>query len=96
MAGRPRGVVELTDDEHACLTRWARRGKSSQALVLRSKIVLLCADGLVNTHVAQRLGVSRDMVGKWRSRSSRVGWRASLTSLGPVRLVGSATTGSRR
>lgn len=61
-------VVELTDDERACLTRWARRGKSSQALALRSKIVLLCADGLVNTHVAQRLGVSRDMVGKWRSR----------------------------
>ena len=41
---------------------------SSQALALRSKIVLLCADGLVNTHVAQRLGVSRDMVGKRRGR----------------------------
>jgi transposase len=68
VAGRPRGVVELSDDERACLLRWARRGKSSQALALRSKIVLLCAEGLVNTHVAQQLGVSRDMVGKWRSR----------------------------
>jgi hypothetical protein len=37
MAGRPRGVVELTD-ECACLTRWARRAKSSRALAMRSKI----------------------------------------------------------
>lgn len=35
---------------------------------MRSRIVLLCAEGLPNTHVAQRLGVSRDMVGTWRSR----------------------------
>jgi len=50
------------------LVRWARRRKSSQALALRSRIVLECATGDANTVVAQRLGVSRPTVGKWRSR----------------------------
>ena len=58
----------LSVDERETLTRWSRRAKSSQALALRCRIVLLCADGLANTHVAEQLGVSRAMVGKWRSR----------------------------
>ena len=58
----------LSADERETLVRWSRRAKSSQALALRCRIVLLCADGLPNTHVAERLGVSRVMVGKWRSR----------------------------
>jgi hypothetical protein len=35
----------LTDQERDQLTRWARRAKTSQALALRAKIVLACADG---------------------------------------------------
>ncbi len=58
----------LSDDERETLLRWARRAKSSQALAMRSRIVLACADGAPNTAVAAQLGVSRDMVGKWRSR----------------------------
>src|SRR5215218_4823298 len=68
MPGRARGSLVLSEDERQTLTRWARRAKSSQALASRARIVLACADGLPNTHVAARLGVSRDMVGKWRSR----------------------------
>jgi len=60
--------VVLSDDERATLTRWSRRAKTAQALAMRSRIVLLCAEGLPNTHVARALGVSRDMVGTWRSR----------------------------
>lgn len=58
----------LTDNERAQLERWTRRRKSSQALALRSRIVLECATGAANTVVAQRLGISRPTVGKWRSR----------------------------
>ena len=54
--------------ERAALERWARRGKSAQALALRSKIVLGCADGAANKEVAARLGVTPQMVGKWRAR----------------------------
>jgi transposase len=66
--GRPKADLVLTDDEREQLVRWARRRKSSQALVLRSRIVLECAAGDANTVVAERLGVSRPTVGKWRSR----------------------------
>jgi transposase/DNA-binding CsgD family transcriptional regulator len=66
--GRPKAVLTLTDDERETLTRWARRAKSSQALALRCRIVLACADGLSNVDVAQRLGITRPTVGKWRSR----------------------------
>jgi transposase len=47
---------------------WARRRSSAQALALRSRIVLGCAEGLPNKEVAARLGVSQPTVGKWRSR----------------------------
>jgi transposase len=58
----------LTDEERATLSRWSRRAKSSQALVLRCRIVLACAEGWSNVEVAGRLGVDRVTVGKWRSR----------------------------
>ena len=60
--------IALSDDERVTLERWGRRPKSAQAFALRCRIVLACADGTPNTHVAARLGVSRDMVGTWRSR----------------------------
>lgn len=66
--GRPKALLELTDDERATLTRWARRAKSSQALALRSKIVLASAEGLMNKDVAARLGVAAHTVAKWRAR----------------------------
>ncbi len=68
MPGKARGSLELSEDERQTLTRWMRRATSSQALAMRARIVLACADGTPNSHVAARLGVSRDMVGKWRSR----------------------------
>ena len=58
----------LTDAERDQLTRWARRAKSSQALALRSKIVLACAGGVPSREVAARLGTHEDTVGKWRRR----------------------------
>jgi hypothetical protein len=42
--------------------------ESAQALALRCRIVLACAEGGSNIEVAERLGVSRMTAGKWRSR----------------------------
>ena len=66
--GRPKAELVLSDDERGQLERWARRAKSSQALALRCRIVLACADGLDNKQVADKLGCHQVTVGKWRSR----------------------------
>ena len=47
---------------------WSRRPTSAQALAERSRIVLAAAEGLKNTEIADRLGVHRQSVTKWRNR----------------------------
>jgi transposase len=66
--GRPKAELVLTEDERAQLVRWSRRARSSQALALRSRIVLACAEGVDNKIVAGRLGCTPATVGKWRGR----------------------------
>jgi transposase/DNA-binding CsgD family transcriptional regulator len=66
--GRPKAELVLTEEERETLSRWARRRKSSQALALRSRIVLGCAEGLSNKEVAARERVAQPTVGKWRAR----------------------------
>ena len=58
----------LSDDEHRTLHGWARRPKTAQALALRSRIVLRCAEGGSNSDIAAELGIGRGTVAKWRSR----------------------------
>ncbi len=67
--GRPTVEIRLSDDERATLGGWARRQSSSQALALRSKIVLACAAGnATHTEIAATLGCNPVTVGKWRHR----------------------------
>ncbi len=66
--GRPKAELTLAEDEREQLVRWARRAKSSQALALRSRIVLACADGADNKSVAAQLNCAEATVGKWRRR----------------------------
>ncbi len=58
----------LSDDERRVLEGWSRRRKTAQALALRSRIVLACAEQNSVSAVAGELGISRTTVGKWRSR----------------------------
>ncbi len=66
--GRPTAEITLSTDERETLTRWARRHSSSQALALRSRIVLACAQGRTNKEAAAELGIHATTVGKWRNR----------------------------
>jgi transposase/transcriptional regulator with XRE-family HTH domain len=66
--GRPKAPLELTDAERDQLTRWARRAKSAQALALRARIVLACAEGRENKQVAAELRVREGTVARWRGR----------------------------
>jgi transposase len=66
--GRPTVEIILSPEERATLERWARRHNSSQALALRCRIVLGCADGLTHAEIASNLGCNPVTVGKWRHR----------------------------
>ena len=66
--GRPKARLTVSPSERKRLQAWTRRRKTAQALATRARIVLLCASGLQNIDVAERLGVSKQMVGKWRQR----------------------------
>ena len=68
--GRQLAALELSVEENNRLVEWTRRHKTGQALALRSRIVLACAQGEANSAVAQRLGITPQTVGKWRQRFS--------------------------
>ena len=71
MRGRPKAELILTEAEREQLQAWARRRKTSQALALRSRIVLECAKGRDNQRVAERLSVTPQTVSKWRCAKGR-------------------------
>jgi transposase len=60
--------IVLSDEERGQLESWSRCPTSAQALAERSRIVLAAAEGLKNTEIADRLGVHRQSVTKWRNR----------------------------
>src|SRR6266508_2049414 len=70
--GRPTVPIRLSDDERKTLERWARRHSSSQALALRCRIVLACAEGdRAHAQIAADLGCNPVTVTKWRHRFAR-------------------------
>ena len=66
--GRPKAPLVLTEEERQTLERWARRRSSAQAVALRARIVLACAEGATNVAVAGQLGIWPQTVAKWRGR----------------------------
>jgi transposase len=66
--GRPVPPIVLTTDERETLERWARRPTTAQALALRARLVLRCATGETATAIARDVHVTKQTVGKWRSR----------------------------
>src|SRR6202158_5102654 len=67
-SGRPLVPLTLSWEHREQLQSWSRRAKTAQALAMRSRIVLLAADGLSNTEIARRQGCSLPTAGKWRQR----------------------------
>src|SRR5690349_10662181 len=71
MSGRPKAQLVLSDAEREQLLALTLRRKTAQALALRARIVLACAEGQDNNVVAERLRVTPQTVSKWRGRFVR-------------------------
>jgi transposase len=69
--GRPTPPVVLTSEERETLEQWARRPTTAQALAQRARIVLACATDQTNGDIALGAGVTRQTVGRWRTRFAR-------------------------
>ena len=68
MRGRPKTQLVLSTAQRNQLTALTLRRETAQALALRARIVLGCADGLENREVAARERVTPQTVSKWRAR----------------------------
>ena len=66
-------ALPVTPDDLVELRRWARSAQLPAVLVRHARILLLAADGVANTEIAQRVGVSRPTVIACRRRYVRRG-----------------------
>jgi transposase len=65
---RPKAALVVTEDERDELISLTRRHRTAQAIALRARVILTCSTGLESKSVADVLGVSQQMVCKWRKR----------------------------
>lgn len=63
--------IKLSGEEREALEARARKYTLPYREVIRAKIVLLAAQGLENTQIAERLDTTRADVSKWRKRFFR-------------------------
>ena len=68
MPGRRAVELALTGAERSELQGLAARRSTAQAMALRARIVLACAEGAQNQDVAAQLGTCKHTVSKWRRR----------------------------
>lgn len=60
--------VTVMDEDRTTLERWARGRSSPVRLMQRAQIVLMASEGKDNNDIAAAVGVTRQLVGRWRNR----------------------------
>ena len=88
--------ITLTAEENHRLVEWTRRHKSSQALAMRARIVFCCQQDRSNREIAQRLRITAQTVGKWRTRfmARRLDGLLDEPRPGAPRTIGDAAGGA--
>jgi transposase-like protein len=71
-------ALPISPGDQAVLRRWANAAQAPAMLVQRARILLLAAEGVANSEIAERLGVSRPTVIAWRKRYAREGLTGKL------------------
>jgi transposase len=66
-------AIKLTQEQRKTLTRLVNGRRTEVRVVTRAQIVLGAARGLENREIAEELGVTRETVGRWRSRFAEKG-----------------------
>src|SRR4051812_36584023 len=69
--GAPPLLLRVGDHEE--LSRLVRSSSVRAGLAQRARIVLLASDGMRNAEIADRVGVSRPTVNRWRARYAELG-----------------------
>src|SRR4030042_1008465 len=83
--GRPKKPMVLSDMEREQLGAIVNSRSLPHGLVRRARIVLLAAEGMPNGVIAERVGLSRQMVCKWRKRYLQQGVSGLHDELHPGR-----------
>jgi len=84
-SGRPKKPLELSAEEREQMQAIASSRSLPHGLVRRAKIILLSAEGMPNSAIAQKLGLRGGTVGKWRSRYLEGGVQGLHDELRPGR-----------
>jgi len=66
--GRPKPPVILSEEEREQLSAVARSRSLPHSLVIRAKVVLMAAEGKLNSVIAKEVGLSQQSVCLWRKR----------------------------
>jgi transposase-like protein len=68
MANRPAPALVLRDGDREELERWTRSDRFGASAAKRARIVLLAADGVANTRIAELTDATVTTVLSWRGR----------------------------
>lgn len=80
----PAQPLVLSDDQRGVIETWLRAQSTPQSVATRCRIVLMAADGMANSRIAEELETSRPTVLLWRGRFEQGGPDA-LTQIAPGR-----------
>src|SRR5271169_427075 len=84
----PRNVarsIGIDSDTRRQVEAFARSHSLPHALVIRAKLILMACDGMKSIDIAEKIGLSRGSVGKWRTRFIKRGLNGLYDELRPGR-----------
>jgi transposase len=73
MPNLPAAPLPIPAEDLRVLRRWAQASSVPASLAQRAKLLLLAAEGISNTAIAEQLGITRPTVIAWRQRYTREG-----------------------